>query len=365
MKILLLIAEHGWSFVIQAEALAKGLRELGVEHRLVRIVAGQVPRKVYADFQPDVVLGIGSWKEYQFFVEEPKQMGSRPVPWIVCDGGIDRHVDEFNKLGLLLTTSGHCREIFIRDGVKEDVITIIPEAVDHNFWHQLDQEDLIHFLELISVTHPTLELPFRFDLSALHRQQVPILFTTGGSATDKGAREVMEALAKLDKSIPWVYIIKTWPFPGSFQNSVQELKLAEKLGIYDRIRYISGEFSDEFIRGLMSACDVYVAPSRHEGFGLPLVQAQLCGKPVITVDATATRETIVPDETGLLAKRDSAFKETRADVEDLSKHLERLLTDTSLRETMGQKARDHAISRFSPAVVARKMLVTLQDVTAR
>jgi glycosyltransferase involved in cell wall biosynthesis len=51
-------------------------------------------------------------------------------------------------------------------------------------------------------------------------------------------------------------------------------------------------FSPEMMAGLYTAADVLLAPSRGEGFGVPMVEAQACGTPVIATDFTAQSELI-------------------------------------------------------------------------
>ena len=359
MKILLLVAEHGYSFVNQAQVLAKGLSKLGVENLVERIDGASFPHQALEKFKPDVVLGVGSWHSYPFLVKKPKDLGYRVIPWIVSNGKINRYVDGYNQLNLILTPSRHCQQIFVRDGINEGIIKVLPEAVDSDFWHQLKEAELVSFLKLISIADPNLSLPFKFDLVRLHQEKIPIFFTTGGSATSKGAQEVIAALAKVNKKLgdkPWLYLIKTWPSVGSFSYSGQELRLAEKLGVLERIRYLVGEFSLEFIRALMSACDIYIAPSREEGFGLPLVEAQMCGKPVISIAATSTQEVVKSGTTGFLAKAEKAKGHSRANVDDLARHIERLLIDDSLRVKMGKRAKVWSRENFSPKTIAKKLL---------
>ncbi|PJC28448.1 hypothetical protein CO054_00085 [Candidatus Shapirobacteria bacterium CG_4_9_14_0_2_um_filter_39_11] len=359
MKIFLLIAEHGYSFVNQAYSLVKGLSILGVENKIERVHHSSVPAQKINSFQPDFIIGMGSWHSYKLIVEAPNKLGFRTIPWLVSDGKISRYIGGLNKLPLILTPSQHCRQIFIRDGINEKIIKVLPEAVDPDFWHELSEKDLTEFLRLISISKQSLLLPINFDLLKLHQEKVPILFTTGGDATSKGAQEVITALAEVNKKIngrPWMYIIKTWPSINSFQDSAKELKLAKKFGILENIRYIVGEFSQEFIRGLMTLCDIYIAPSRSEGFGLPLVEAQMCGKPVISIEATSTREIIEHGETGFLAKANFDEGYPRAEIKDLSRFIEMLLTDKQLRSKIGRSAKAHAVEKFNPKTIAQQML---------
>jgi starch synthase len=63
---------------------------------------------------------------------------------------------------------------------------------------------------------------------------------------------------------------------------------------------------------LLSACDIYAAPSRLEGFGMIQVEANACEKPVIAIDAMAFRDTMVHGETAFLAKVAEERKITEA-----------------------------------------------------
>lgn len=46
----------------------------------------------------------------------------------------------------------------------------------------------------------------------------------------------------------------------------------------------------QMLAGIYNGFDVLLAPSKGEGFGVPLIEAQACGIPVITTDFTATAE---------------------------------------------------------------------------
>ena len=62
---------------------------------------------------------------------------------------------------------------------------------------------------------------------------------------------------------------------------------ARRLG--DRVRTI-GRVGDDHLRGLYRGADVFVLPSRHEGFGIPVLEAMAQGTPVIASGIAALRE---------------------------------------------------------------------------
>jgi len=68
------------------------------------------------------------------------------------------------------------------------------------------------------------------------------------------------------------------------------LGVTEHLFYSDQRRYWEGAFTAEYLATFYNAIDVLLLPSFGEGFGLPLLEAQSCGVPVITSDHSAMRE---------------------------------------------------------------------------
>jgi glycosyltransferase involved in cell wall biosynthesis len=55
---------------------------------------------------------------------------------------------------------------------------------------------------------------------------------------------------------------------------------------------LAGEVSDAALSAYFGAADVFVSLSRHEGFGVPLVEAMTAGVPIVTRNAGAVTETV-------------------------------------------------------------------------
>ena len=66
---------------------------------------------------------------------------------------------------------------------------------------------------------------------------------------------------------------------------------ADDLGLGAAVR-LAGEISDAALSAYFGAADVFVSLSRHEGFGVPLVEAMSAGVPIVTRDAGAVTETV-------------------------------------------------------------------------
>lgn len=91
-----------------------------------------------------------------------------------------------------------------------------------------------------------------------------------------------------------------------------------------------------------SACDALLFTSTHEGFGLPILEANATGRPVITSKISS-----MPEVAG-----ESACLVDPYDVEDIRRGVRRVLEDTAYRNGLIEKGFEN-VSRFRPEVTAR------------
>ena len=98
----------------------------------------------------------------------------------------------------------------------------------------------------------------------------------------KGADVLLEAFGQaFTRENPVSLIIKTFP---NIHNRIED-QLADFHARYPqaaRVVLINENIDEAEIAGLYQQCDALAAPSRGEGFGLPIAEAMLFGKPVIT-----------------------------------------------------------------------------------
>ena len=97
---------------------------------------------------------------------------------------------------------------------------------------------------------------------------------------------------------------------------------------------LTGVVTEARLRALYEHAAAFVYPSRYEGFGLPLLEAMACGRPVIASTAGALPE-IVGDAGLLCDPRNEAGFEAA---------LERLLLDPAFAAELGAKARRRALA---------------------
>ncbi len=70
----------------------------------------------------------------------------------------------------------------------------------------------------------------------------------------------------------------------------QELGIMEYVAWADPATFWFGEFSAEELASIYSAFDLFCLPTRGEGFGMPIIEAQMCGTPVVVTDNTSCPE---------------------------------------------------------------------------
>ena len=352
----------------QGHLLYQGLLEVGVDARAVNLSSPEEKAWYYHWFKPDVALGVGYWGHTPDLVLHPMRHGVQPVPWLVADGYVANYRDVLNSLPLILVTSNWVKQVYIRDGIRGDNIEVLPVGCNTDVFKPREPDDpqILAVREVLGV--PPDEL---------------LILTVGGDAASKGAREVMHALATLGSQVPpWKYVCKVWPQPRTRVQNAADLELAAKLGIEKKVIYLTSTTSRNFVPYLMASCDIYAAPARLEGFGMPQVEAGACEKPVIGMHAMGMLDTLVHGETALLAGvareivvteqvrgRESGFEENhriifdaprtvdyRASVPDIARYLKQLMTEPSLRAKLGKAARSHVVQHFDYRVVARQFI---------
>ena len=353
----------------QGALLFKGLRHLvGAEAQMVHLESGLEKEWYYRWFKPEVVVGVGYWGYVPYLVLHPQRHGVQPVPWLVANGYIANYRDVLNDLPLILVTSNWVREVYIRDGIRPDIIDVLPVGCDTDAFVPRDLSD-----PKVAVVRQAL---------GIAPDEIMIL-TVGGDAASKGAQEVMQALALINGKHPhWRYVCKVWPQPRTESQNVEDLELAANLGIRNNVVYVMDKVSRDFMPYLLAACDIYAGPSRLEGFGMPQVEAGACGKPVIAIKAMGLLDTIVHGETGFLARvalenhvseavlgaedgyepghrvvfAPPRIADYRANVTDIAEYLLQLIESPELRRRMGAAARKRVIEHFDYRVVARQFL---------
>jgi len=113
--------------------------------------------------------------------------------------------------------------------------------------------------------------------------------------------------------------------------------MIEKLGIQENAK-ILGRVTDEALKELYNVCDLYVSSSFYESFGLTLVEAMSCEKPVIARDIGGISE-VISNENGILLKDNSS--------DSLADAIGNIISNYKEYEQIGKNNRHYVLNKFS------------------
>lgn len=104
---------------------------------------------------------------------------------------------------------------------------------------------------------------------------------------------------------------------------------------------------------LMANHDIFLMPSRWEGFGLTAIEAALVGIPVIASSIDALRRLVSDDETGVLFKVGSST--------ELARKIKNLVTNPDRRSEMALANRQQALRRWTIQKFAKDTMASYRD----
>ncbi|HEV2387550.1 MAG TPA: glycosyltransferase family 4 protein [Candidatus Acidoferrales bacterium] len=142
----------------------------------------------------------------------------------------------------------------------------------------------------------------------------------------KGIDNVIRVLPQLLRSFPNLYHVIVGG--GDAQPAYEEL--TADCGVRERV-FFCGELPVGSLRGYYDAADIFVMPSRQEGFGIVYLEAMAAGKPIVAAASGGSTEVVDDGQTGFLVDY--------ADAAALANRLLRLLADADLRRRMGEEGR--------------------------
>jgi glycosyltransferase involved in cell wall biosynthesis len=119
-------------------------------------------------------------------------------------------------------------------------------------------------------------------------------------------------------------------------------------GLGDRLRLL-GYRTD--VAAILAASDIFVLPSHFEGLPMSVIEAMLCGLPVVATNIRGPREQVVEGVTGLLVPP--------ATVAPLADALARLVRDATLRRRLGNAGLARALHLYREDVVVGRTLSAL------
>lgn len=137
----------------------------------------------------------------------------------------------------------------------------------------------------------------------------------------------------------------------------KELKsMVKKLKLFNTIKFL-GYKDRKTVAEFLALADIFVRPSRQEGFGISFLEAMASGLPVIGAKVGGIPQVVGHKKEGILVSPEN--------VESLLAALEKLIADNDLREKMGMQGRKKAINYFCWPTIAGKLEKLYQGLLAK
>ena len=202
-----------------------------------------------------------------------------------------------SSIDVIIAISEHTRERFLDwSHVAAEKVKLLPNAI-HRQWY--------------GVGRKCEDLERRYKLSGRS-----VLLTFGRLVSRqraKGFDEVLELLPRLVKRVPNI----TYVIAGDGNDRGRLEQKARDLGISERVVF-TGLVPESEKPALYRTADVYVMPSRGEGFGFVFLEAMACGIPVVASKVDGSREALRGGELGMLVDPDNPAEIEAAIIESLS-----------------------------------------------
>ena len=137
----------------------------------------------------------------------------------------------------------------------------------------------------------------------------------------------------------------------------QILDWIEKLGLEDIVE-LYDKVDATLLRSMFRDSSAFLCMSEHEGFCVPVIEAQASGLPVVSVGSTALRDTIGTGQIVVEAPQDAA------DYLYIARLLRAACTTPQLRRQLAAAGYRNLVSRFTPPTVADRFVGALAPVLA-
>ena len=238
---------------------------------------------------------------------------------------IDKEVGKWKKYNKFLkavhvVTDSEKQDMMKYLDIPEEKIYVIPHGVDHNlFKPPIDKENTRKKLlgEFFMEDHSYF---IHVSESNWARKNIFNLLEAFKKAKDEGLKQKLIIVGKND---PIVY---------------------EKSGKIGDVK-MTGFVSNEHLVKFLGCADAILLPSKHEGFGLPLLEAMACGTPSVTSNIFSPPEVV----------GDSSLLVDPYDVSDIAKKIFEMGKNENLRTDLSKKAFEHS-QKYSWKKTAEKLV---------
>lgn len=213
------------------------------------------------------------------------------------------YLKAFQKARLIIAVSLYTKEKMLSqlNCPKEKIFVLLPSSIDKEKFFIKEKP------RYLAERHQLLGSRVILTVSRLSKIE----------AGFKGYDRVIESLPEVLEKIPNLKYLVV----GEGDDLPRVRELVKKLSLENYVIF-TGRVREEELVDYYNLADVFVMPSKCEGFGIVFLEALACGIPVIAGNKDASRETLLNGRLGQLIDPDSIKEISRAIVSSLSSKIE-------------------------------------------
>ncbi|MCR6660036.1 MAG: glycosyltransferase family 4 protein [Asticcacaulis sp.] len=179
-----------------------------------------------------------------------------------------------------------------------------------------------------------------------------LVMYSGATDERKNHMRLIEAWARLPETVRSQHqLVIVGKLPDAHFNAFTDQ--ARRFGLSGQDVVITGRVSDDDLLKLYNLCTLFVFPSLHEGFGLPVLEAMSCGAAVIASSLTSMPE--------IVGRQDALFDP--CDVDAIAAKMQQALEDTAFRADLSESGLRRA-SDYSWDITAQKAIAAFEALHA-
>ncbi|MFA9460961.1 glycosyltransferase [Thiohalorhabdus sp. Cl-TMA] len=177
----------------------------------------------------------------------------------------------------IFSVSASLQALARRMGASRERTRVIPNGVDTEKFQPIDR----------GTARRDLGIP----------ETAPVIVSVGALVERKGFHRVMEVLPALREHFPGLrYLIVGGPGPEGDMGAYLRERV-QSLGLEDTVHFL-GPMAPEALCRPLSAADLFVLATSHEGWANVFLEAMACGLPVVTTDVGGNREVVSESTVG-------------------------------------------------------------------
>ena len=194
------------------------------------------------------------------------------------------------------------------------------------------------------------EKPCRFVDRYHHLQDKQVILYLGRLHPQKGLELLIEAFEKLAGSRPDLHLLIAGPDGTDYSESLKNL--VSQKGLKNRVDFTGFLSGDDKLKAFYLA-KMFVLPSYFESFGMALIEAMCCGKPVVITKQVNLAPDVIEYEAGLVTGCKSS---------DIANAIAYLLDHPDEGVAIGKRGRQLVENRFRWDKVARDLIEVYDDI---